>query len=149
MEGIINRIGFSKGVFMKDKTILIVEDDKDISLALSVRLIAHGYTTLTAPDAASAIQLAATKKPDLILLDLGLPDSNGFIVMDVVSELKFSARVPIIVVSARPAEVYKEPALLAGAKDYFQKPFDNEALMTAIQREIGEETPLLVEYSYH
>jgi len=92
---------------MKDKTILIVEDDKDISLALSVRLIAHGYTTLTAPDAASAIQLAATKKPDLILLDLGLPDSNGFIVMDVVSELKFSARVPIIVVSARPAEVYK------------------------------------------
>jgi len=149
MERIINRIGFSKGVFMKAKTILIVEDDKDISLALSVRLISHGYTTLTAPDAASAIQLAAMKKPDLILLDLGLPDSNGFIVMDVVSELKFSARVPIIVVSARPAEVYKEPALLAGAKDYFQKPFDNEALMTAIQREIGEETPLLVEYSYH
>jgi two-component system, OmpR family, KDP operon response regulator KdpE len=149
MERIINRIGFSKGVFMKDKTILIVEDDKDISLALTVRLISHGYTTLTAPDAASAIQLAAMKKPDLILLDLGLPDSNGFIVMDVVSELKFSARVPIIVVSARPAEVYKEPALLAGAKDYFQKPFDNETLMTAIQREIGEETPLLVEYSYH
>jgi two-component system, OmpR family, KDP operon response regulator KdpE len=102
---------------------------------------------LTAADAASAIQLAAMKKPDLILLDLGLPDSNGFIVMEIVKELKFAARVPIIVISARPAEVYKQPALLAGARDYFQKPFDNDALMEAIQREIGDETPLLVEYS--
>ncbi|HEY7220754.1 MAG TPA: response regulator [Candidatus Binatia bacterium] len=132
---------------MKDKTILIVEDDKDISLALSVRLISHGFTTVTAANAASAIQLAAMKKPDLILLDLGLPDSNGFIVMEIVKELNFAARVPIIVISARPAEVYKQPALLAGAKDYFQKPFDNDALMKAIEHEIGDETPILVEYS--
>ena len=134
---------------MKDKTILIVEDDKDISLALSVRLISQGFTTLTAPDAASAIQVAAMKKPDLILLDLGLPDTNGFIVMEVVKELKCAARVPIIVISARPAEVYMQAALLAGAKDYFQKPFDNDALMAAIRREIGDEPPLLVEYAHY
>jgi two-component system KDP operon response regulator KdpE len=146
-EGIFNRIGFSKGVIMKDKTILIVEDDKDISLALSVRLISHGYTTLTAPDAGSAIRLATMKKPDLILLDLGLPDSNGFIVMEIVSQLKFAARVPVIVVSARSAEVYRDAAILAGARDYFQKPFDNDALLKAIQRETGEEPPLLVEYA--
>ena len=130
---------------MNAKTILIVEDDKDLILAMSVRLIAQGYTTLSAPDAASAIQLAAMRKPDLILMDLGLPDSNGFVVMEVVNQLKSAANLPIIVVSARPADVYREAAVLAGAKDYFQKPFDNDALMAAIQRELGDERHRLIE----
>jgi two-component system KDP operon response regulator KdpE len=122
---------------MTEKTILIVEDDKDLMLAMSVRLIAQGFTTLSAHDAASAIQLAAMRKPDLILMDLGLPDNNGFVVMEVVSQLKSVSAVPIIVVSARPADVYRDAAVMAGAKDYFQKPFDNDALMTAIYRELG------------
>jgi two-component system KDP operon response regulator KdpE len=124
---------------MESKTILIVEDDKDLMLAMSVRLIAQGFTTLSAHDAASAVQLTATRKPDLILMDLGLPDSNGFVVMEIVSQLKSACTVPIIVVSARPADVYREAALMAGAKDYFQKPFDNDALMSAIRRELGDE----------
>ncbi len=123
---------------MNNKTILIVEDDRDLLLAHTLRLTSHGFTALSANDAASAIQIVAIKKPDLILLDLGLPDSNGFIVMDIVTQLKSAAAVPIIVVSARPAAVYKEAALLAGAKDYFEKPFDNDALMSAIERETGE-----------
>jgi len=126
---------------MDSKTILIAEDDKDLMLAMSVRMVAHGFTILSAEDAASAIQFCAMKKPDLILLDLGLPDSNGFIVMDVVRQLKSAATVPIIVVSARPADVYREAALLAGAKAYFQKPFDNDALMSAIDQEIGDNSP--------
>ena len=130
---------------MNRKTILIVEDDRDLQLAMSVRMVAHGFKSISAKDAASAIQLAATQKPDLILLDLGLPDSNGFVVMEVIKQLKSVAAVPIIVASARPAEVYREPALLAGAKDYFQKPFDNDALLSAIQRELGEQPPLASE----
>jgi two-component system KDP operon response regulator KdpE len=110
-------------------------------LAMSVRMIAQGFTILSAQDAASAIQLCVMKKPDLILLDLGLPDSNGFIVMDVVTQLRSAATVPIIVVSARPAEVYRKAALLAGAKEYFQKPFDNDALMSAIHQELGDNHP--------
>jgi len=121
-----------------NKTILIVEDERDLLLGLTVRLTAKGFTALSAPDAASAIQMVAIKKPDLVLLDLGLPDSNGFVVMEIVSQLRSAASVPIIVVSARPASVYKEAALLAGARDYFEKPFDNEALLTAIQREVGQ-----------
>lgn len=124
---------------MNSKTILIVEDDKDLMLAMSVRLSAHGYKILSAPDAGSAIQSVALRKPDLILLDLGLPDSNGFIVMEIVSQLKSAAPVPMIVVSARPADVYRQAAILAGAKEYLQKPFDNEELMAAIRRELGEE----------
>ena len=130
---------------MASKTILIVEDDKDLMLAMSVRLIAQGFTTLSAHDAASAIQLAATRKPDLILMDLGLPDNNGFVVMEIVSQLKSASMVPIIVVSARPADVYRDAALMAGAKDYFQKPFDNDALMSAIYRELGEVEHRLIE----
>jgi len=126
---------------MDSKTILIVEDDKDLLLAMTVRMISHGYAILSAKDAASAIQLAAMNKPDLILLDLGLPDNNGFVVMEVVSQLRSVATVPIIVVSARPASVYREAALLAGAKAYFEKPFDNDALMSAIHQEIGDNSP--------
>lgn len=132
---------------MGSKTILIVEDDKDLILAMTVRLSAEGYTTLSAPDAASAIQMAALRKPDLILLDLGLPDSNGFIVMEVVNQLRTTAPVPIIVVSARPLSVYRNAAILAGAKDYLQKPFDNDALMAAIRRELGDEPKLLKDES--
>jgi len=141
------RLEFRKGEAMETKTILIVEDDKDLMLAMSVRLVAQGYATLTAPNAASAIQTAVMSKPDLILLDLGLPDSNGFVVMEIVSQLKSAANLPIIVVSARPADVYRDAALLAGAKDYFEKPFDNDALMAAIQRELGDERHRLVETS--
>ena len=130
---------------MNQKNILIVEDDRDLLLGLKVRLAAHGFTPLTAPDAGTAIQMVAIKKPDLILLDLGLPDTNGFVVMNVVSQLTTATSIPIIVVSARPAHVYREPALLAGAREYFEKPFDNDALMYAIEKELGQETPKLLE----
>jgi two-component system, OmpR family, KDP operon response regulator KdpE len=122
---------------MSSQKILIVDDDKDLLLGLQVRLSSHGYTVLCASDAASAIQMAATKNPDLILLDLGLPDSNGFIVMEVVKQLISARNTPVIVVSARPFDVYKEASLLAGAKAYLQKPFDNEELLNAIQKELG------------
>jgi two-component system KDP operon response regulator KdpE len=145
LRQIYNPVDISKGLIMEPKTILIVEDDRDLLLGLKVRLTAHGFTPLLAPDAATAIQMVAIKKPDLILLDLGLPDSNGFIVMNIVGQLKSLTPVPIIVVSARPAAVYREPALLAGAKDYFEKPYNNDALLKAIERELGDETPKLLE----
>lgn len=128
-----------------NKTILIVEDDRDLLLGLTLRLTSKGFTTLTAPDAASAIQMVAIKKPDLVLLDLGLPDTNGFVVMEIVTQLRSASTVPIIVVSARPASVYKEAALLAGARDYFEKPFDNDALLTAIQREVAQDSNNLLD----
>ena len=126
---------------MTGKTILIVDDDKDLLLALSVRLASRGYQILRAPDAATAIIKAAQDKPDLILLDLGLPDGNGFLVMDIVKQLSSAANIPVIVVSARPQDVYKPAALLAGAKDYFEKPYDNGDLMRAIERELTAALP--------
>lgn len=126
---------------MTGKTILIVDDDKDLLLALSVRLTSHGYQILRAADAATAILKAAQDKPDLIILDLGLPDGNGFFVMDIMTQLSSAANIPVIVVSARPLDVYKPAALLAGAKDYFQKPYNNDDLMEAIERELTAASP--------
>jgi len=126
---------------MVKKKILIVEDDKDLLLALSVRLASVGYHILRAPNAATAILKAAQDKPDLILLDLGLPDGNGFFVMDVIKQISSAANIPVIVISAQPQDVYKEAAILAGAKDYFQKPYHNDDLMTAIERELAAALP--------
>jgi len=122
---------------VKNKKILIVDDDKDLLLALRVRLKSRGYVTAFATDAGSAIQMATEEKPDLILLDLGLPDDNGFIVMERLKQAGDLAAIPVIVVSARPLDVYKDAALLAGAKGYFQKPFDSEDLLRTIQKELA------------
>jgi two-component system KDP operon response regulator KdpE len=122
---------------MINHKILIVDDDKDLLLALKVRLSSRGFKILSADDAHTAIRMVTQNRPDLILLDLGLPDSNGFVVMDFIKELTSTARIPIIVVSARPSTVYREPALMAGAKDYFQKPFENDDLIKAIQKELA------------
>ena len=122
---------------MKVKKILIVDDDKDLLLALRVRLKSRGYETAFATDAHSALQMTAEEKPDLILLDLGLPDDNGFIMMEKLKQADDLASIPVIVVSARPVDVYKDAAILGGAKAYFQKPFDNQDLLSVIQKELG------------
>jgi len=119
------------------KKILIIDDDRDLLLGLKVRLTSRGYGILSATDAATAIMMVTQYRPDLILLDLGLPDSNGFVVMDFIKQVTSTAWIPVIVVSARPGAVYKGPALLAGARDYFEKPFENEDLIKAIQRELA------------
>ena len=118
--------------------LLLVEDTPSIVRLYHEVLARLDVELIDADTGAGALAVLRETVPDVVLLDLGLPDSNGFIVMDIVTQLKSAAAVPIIVVSARPATVYKEAALLAGAKDYFEKPFDNDALMSAIERETGE-----------
>jgi DNA-binding response OmpR family regulator len=119
---------------MDKKKILIVEDDADTAMGLSVRLKSTGYATVSATDASAGIKLALIEIPDLILLDLGLPDDNGFVMMKQLGEIKLLSSVPVIVVTGRSPQVYKEPALLAGAKGYLQKPIENADLLTAIHK---------------
>ena len=119
---------------MNKKKILIVEDDKDIAQGLSLRLEANGYATASATDARSGIETAAKENPDMILLDLGLPDENGFVMMENLQRNPALSSVPVIVLTGRPQEVYKEAAVLAGAKAYLQKPVENEELLAAIRR---------------
>ena len=125
---------------MDKKTILIVEDDKDLAKGLSVRLNANGYATACATDASSGIDAALKEHPDLILLDLGLPDDNGFVMIRKMESMKSLSSTPVIVVTGRSPQVYKEPALIAGAKGYLQKPIDNDELLAAIRKVLANES---------
>ena len=125
---------------MDNKTILIVEDDIDLAKGLSIRLEANGYSTIWAPDASSGIDRALKQHPDLILLDLGLPDDNGFVMIKKMEERKSLSSIPVIVVTGRSPQVYKEPALIAGAKGYLQKPIDNDELLAAIRKALASES---------
>lgn len=125
---------------MDNKTILIVEDDIDLAKGLSIRLEANGYSTIRAPDASSGIDKALKKHPDLILLDLGLPDDNGFVMIKKMQGRKSLSSIPVIVVTGRSPQVYKEPALIAGAKGYLQKPIDNDELLAAIRKALPSES---------
>ncbi len=123
---------------MSNKKILIVDDDPDVRLGLNVRLKANHYDTFFAGDALSSMTEARKHEPDLIILDLGLPAGDGFVVMERLRAIPALAVIPIIVVSARDVLANRERALKAGAKAYLQKPVDNAELLKMIRRALGE-----------
>jgi two-component system KDP operon response regulator KdpE len=114
--------------------ILIIEDDPDLRRGLNVRLRANNYDTAFASDAVMALSIAKKEAPDLILLDLGLPGGDGFLVLERMKNIASLACTPVIVLSARDPLTNEDRALTAGAEAFFQKPVDNQELMTAIQR---------------
>jgi len=120
------------------KKILIVDDDADVRQGTHIRLKASGYDTFFAADALSAVAEARKQNPDLILLDLGLPGGDGFIVMERLKRLPALAVIPIIVVSARDIGANLERAVKAGAVTLLQKPVDNAELLATIRRALGE-----------
>jgi two-component system KDP operon response regulator KdpE len=117
--------------------ILIIEDDEDMRRGLNVRLRASNYETAFASDAVMALSIVKKEAPDLILLDLGLPGGDGFIVLERMKNIGLLASTPVIVVSARDPQTNEKRALDAGAEAFFQKPVDNEQLMRAIWRALG------------
>ncbi len=120
---------------MGTKKILIVDDDKDLVRGLIFRLKANGYETVWAFDGYTAMSMAQKEKPDLIILDLGLPVGDGFSVMERLENVASLALTPVIVLTARDKQINKERAMKAGAVAFFQKPADNETLLAAIKKE--------------
>lgn len=110
---------------IRDK-IIIVEDDPGISKYLQAALRSHEYDTLLAPDGKTALEMIASHCPDLLLLDLGLPDMDG---SEIIRSVRAWSRMPIIIISARSAEIDKASALDMGADDYLTKPFGTVALL--------------------
>jgi len=123
---------------MGNKKILIVDDDPDIRRGMHVRLKANDYDTFFAADAFSSVVEARKHRPDLIILDLGLPAGDGFIVMERLAKVPFLAVIPIIVVSARDGQGNHKRAIDAGAKAFLQKPVDDAELLTVIRKVLGE-----------
>ena len=116
------------------KTILIVEDEKNIVDILSYNLTKEGYTALEAYDGETGLQLALEQDPDLILLDLMLPKKNGF---DVCREIRQAGRTtPILMLTAREEETDKVLGLELGADDYITKPFSMRELLARVKANI-------------
>jgi two-component system KDP operon response regulator KdpE len=121
--------------------VLVVEDDPQLVRALIINLQARHYGVDAAADGATALRLAAARQPDVVLLDLGLPDMDG---VDVIKGLRGRTRVPILVLSARQASEEKVAALDAGADDYVTKPFSMDELLARLRAAVRrtEEVPL-------
>ncbi|MCI8576826.1 MAG: response regulator transcription factor [Lachnospiraceae bacterium] len=114
-------------------TILIIEDEKNIGSYIETIVTSNQYKSIRARNGMSGISMCVSHHPDLILLDLGLPDIDG---MDVLRKIREFSTVPVIVISARTQETEKVEALDAGADDYVTKPFGSEELLARIRTAI-------------
>ncbi|MCI8607078.1 MAG: response regulator transcription factor [Hungatella sp.] len=110
--------------------ILVVEDDAPVRNLITTTLKAHDYRFATAVNGSGAVMEAASRNPDIILLDLGLPDMDG---VEVIEKIRNWSNVPIIVISARSEDSDKIDALDAGADDYLTKPFSVEELLARLR----------------
>ena len=110
--------------------ILVVDDEPQIARTLRINLTARGYDVLTAADGATALRAASDRKPDLVLLDLGLPDLHGTVVIE---RLRRWTTTPIVVLSAHVDATDKVLALDAGADDYVTKPFGMDELLARLR----------------
>jgi two-component system KDP operon response regulator KdpE len=119
--------------------ILVVDDDRQLLRALRINLSARGYEVMVAPDGATALSAASRQPPDLVVLDLGLPDVDG---VDVVEGLRGWSAVPVIVLSARDQEQSKVCALDAGADDYVTKPFGMDELLARVRAALRRSAPV-------
>jgi DNA-binding response OmpR family regulator len=126
---------------MPKPKILVVDDDPDLVRAMRLRLRANNYEVATASDGYTAIASAQKERPALIILDLGLPVGDGFVVLERLQNSDALASVPVIVLSARDPQSNEERALKAGAAAFFQKPADNDELMNAIRHNLSPGQP--------
>lgn len=118
----------------KSGKVLVVDDDADTRRGMGIRLRASGLEPIFATDGLSAISAAARERPDLILLDLGLPAGDGLTVLERLAKHHTLCSIPVVVISGRSAEVAQEKALALGAKAYLQKPVAVELLLETVSR---------------
>ena len=119
---------------MEKTKILVVDDNPTIRKGLGVRLRANDYEVLFAQDAISATAALVTERPDLVVLDLGLPGGDGFVVMERLQRNDRLASTPVIVLTGRELAGNRDRALQAGAAAFFQKPVDDSTLLFAIRK---------------
>ena len=115
---------------MNKLLILVVEDDATVRNLITTTLKANDYRYLTAPDGETALREASTQQPDVVLLDLGLPDMDG---TQIIQRIRGWSQMPIIVISARSEDADKIAALDSGADDYLTKPFSVAELLSRLR----------------
>jgi DNA-binding response OmpR family regulator len=121
------------------RLVLIVDDDQDLLVVLSAALKQRGYDVAVAQDAVAAMSAAVKLRPQVVLLDVGLPGGEGSVVMKRMHALPQLAGVPVVMMSGRDPEKYRAEALEAGASAYLTKPVDPDALVVALRVAMGED----------
>jgi DNA-binding response OmpR family regulator len=114
------------------KTVLIVDDEQQLALALKIRLQSKGYQVLTASDGRQALEAIAQQKPDLVILDVVMPVMDGYFCLREINQRFGRTKIPIIILTAR--DRMKELFDLEGVEDYVIKPFDHDDLLLRIER---------------
>ena len=114
--------------------ILVIDDNADTRLLLNARLKAHQYDTAFAADGMQAMVMARQVQPDVILLDLGLPGGDGWVVLERLKTNTAFSCIPVIIVSAEEPQRVEARALEHGAAAFLHKPVDSDRLIAAIQR---------------
>ncbi len=123
---------------MSEGRVLVVDDEPQIRRALGINLRARGYEVDLAETGEAALELAARNRPDVVVLDLGLPGIGG---VEVIEGLRGWSRVPVIVLSVRDAEADKVAALDAGADDFVTKPFGMDELLARLRAALRRAAP--------
>ena len=125
--------------------ILLIEDDREIARALLLRLKAVGHDPFAMHEGASGLSAAISTIPDIVILDLRLPDMDGFAVLQQLQQHEVARLIPVIVVSANVAERDKREAMLLGAHGFIEKPYDFRKLVAAIDRAASTQRPASAE----
>ena len=123
------------------KTILIIEDERDLADLVAFNLEKEGYRTLTALDGANGLELARSQPPDLILLDLMLPGMMGMEVCKILKKSKKTAHIPVIMLTARGEEIDRVVGFEVGADDYVVKPFSTRELLLRVKAVLRRSLP--------
>jgi two-component system KDP operon response regulator KdpE len=126
---------------MRKPKILVVDDDSDLLKAMRLRLRANNCDVITVSDGYSVVGAAQKERPDVIILDLGLPAGDGFVVLERLQQSDTLSGIPVIVLTARDPQGNEARVLKAGAAAFFQKPVDNEELMNVIRVSLPQESP--------
>ena len=123
------------------KRILIVDDERDIVKALTIRLQVSGFDVLAAFDGVQGVFMAHKERPDLILLDIRMPAADGFTAADQLKNSALTQNIPIIFLTGSPEPSAQERAIELGARFYVKKPYDPEELLDAIRRAMEKIAP--------
>jgi len=119
---------------MNKKRILVVDDEADVAKVIQIRLTANGYEVLSACDGPEGLELAQKEKPDLILLDILMPDMDGFQTLEKLKRDSQTKSIPVIMLTAQSQLNDVTKATNLGAEDYIVKPFDSIAMLVKIKK---------------
>ena len=120
--------------------IIVIEDNKEHLMALAIKLRAHGFEIVSASDGATAMGVVIREKPDAAILDLGLPGGDGFVVLQRLRSSTSTVGLPVVVVTARPAQTNRALALEQGVVAFLQKPVKTAELLAALRKALRQPT---------